>query len=131
MDGLSLAVRERLESLGYEWKDGDEALLSLVVERIRDEVGSECARTDMPKGLESAAADIAEGEFLRMKYAAGAEDVRELAGSPAVKRIKIGDTETAFAVKDEDPTETALEGLIRYLTERGRRELSCYRKIRW
>lgn len=131
MDELLLAAKERLGAFGCELKDGDEALLSLVIERVESYIKNSCAREDIPEGLANAAADMAAGEFLAAKRTFAASDIAALAESPAVSRITIGDAGTSFAVREEDSPESKLDGLISYLINRGKEELSCYRKIRW
>lgn len=131
MNRLLLAAKERLSSFGYELKDGDEALLSLAIERVESNIRNSCARTDIPEGLVSVAADMAVGEFLGAKRTFAPADIAMLAGSPVVRQITIGDTGTSFAVRGKDSPEAKLDRLISYLLNRGKGELSCYRKIRW
>ncbi len=131
MDKILFAAKERLGSFGYVFKDGDEALMSLAVERVESAIRNKCGRTDIPEGLLSVAADMAAGEFLGTKRTFAPEDIAMLAGSPAVRQITIGDAGTSFAVRDKDSPEAKLDRLISYLLNRGKGEMSCYRKIRW
>ncbi len=131
MDKLLLAARERLNFFGYVFKDGDEALLSLAVKRAESGVLNDLGRSDIPEGAIPATADMAAGEFLRAKRTFSPADIAVLAGSPAVKQISLGDTQTSFAVNAEDSPEVRFDRFISYLLEHGKGELSCYRKIRW
>lgn len=130
MDKLLLAAKARLGSFGYELKDGDEALLSLAIERVENSVKNNLAR-DIPEELIGAASDMAVGEFLSVKNTFAPKDIAPLASSAAVSQIVLGDAKTSFAVRSEDTPEAKLERLISYLLNHGKGELSCYRKIRW
>ncbi len=131
MDEVVLAARERLGSFGYVFKDGDEALLSLAVKRVESGIQNDLGRADIPEGLIPAAADMAAGEFLRAKRTFSPADVVVPEGLLMVDQISIGDTRTSFAVNAEDSPDARLERLISYLLDRGKGEMSCYRKIRW
>ncbi len=131
MDKLLLAARERLNSFGYVFKDGDEALMSLAVKRAESGALNDLGRPDIPEGLIPVVADMAAGEFLRAKRTFSPADIAVLAGSPMVKQISLGDAQTSFAVNAEDSPEVRLDRFISYLLEHGKGELSCYRKIRW
>lgn len=131
MDKLLLAAKARLNSFSYELKDGDEALLSLAIQRVGSSIKNDLAREDIPEGLVGIAADMAVGEFLGAKRTFTPEDIQMLAQSPVVRQITIGDTGTSFAVRGNDSPEAKLDRLISYLLTHGKGELSCYRKIRW
>ena len=126
------AARQRLAALGYEMKDGDEALLSLALKRAQEDVRNECNVTKIPKGLKNAVADMAAGEFLLAKKTFAPEDIEGLDLDMAVERLQQGDSYTVFAVgKGGLTAEQRLDSLIQHLLNDGRGLFSCYRRVKW
>lgn len=125
-------VKERLKSFGYEWKDGDEVILTFSIQKVENTIKNDCNVSSIPDGLTNIAIDMAIGEFLTTKKTFSPDDIAGLDLDFAVKQIQEGDTNTVFAVGDGNMTpEQRLNNFINYLLTHGRDEFSCYRRIRW
>lgn len=125
-------VKERLESFGYEWQEGDEFALSFAVQKVENSIRNNCNISSIPDGLMNIAADMAAGEFLTAKKTFSPDSVAGLDLELAVKQIQAGDTSTVFAVGEGSLTaEQRLDAFLNHLLTYGRGELACYRKIRW
>lgn len=125
-------VKERLESFGYEWQEGDEFALSFAVQKVENSIRNNCNISSIPDGLMNIAADMAAGEFLTAKKTFSPDSVAGLDLDMAVKQIQTGDTNTVFATGEGSLTaEQRLNAFLNYLLTYGRGELACYRKIRW
>lgn len=125
-------TKKRLESFGYVWKDGDEALLLFSVQKVERDIENDCNVTGVPDGLENIAVDMAAGEFLSAKKTFVPDDIAGLDLDFAVKQIQEGDTNTVFAVGEGCLTsEQRLDNLLNYLLMGGRDKFSCYRRLRW
>lgn len=128
---LELA-RGRLESFGYEWRDGDGALLSFSVQKVKNTIKNDCNVPSVPDGLLNAAVDMAVGEFLTAKKTFSPDDIAGLDLDFAVKQLQEGDVTTVFAVGEGSATpEQRLSAFLNCLLTHGRDEFSCYRRIRW
>lgn len=125
-------VKERLESFGYDLKDGDEAALAFSIQKVENTIKNDCNVSEIPKGLKSIAVDMAVGEFLTAKKTFSPEDIAGLDLDLAVKQIQEGDTNTVFATGEGNMTpEQRLNNLLNYLLAHGKDEFSCYRRLRW
>lgn len=125
-------TKKRLESFGYEWKDGDGAILLYSVQKVERTIENDCNVTGVPDGLKSIATDMAAGEFLSAKKTFAPDDIAGLDLEFAVKQIQEGDTNTVFAVGEGCQTaEQRLNNLLSYLLMHGRDEFSCFRRLRW
>lgn len=125
-------VKERLKSFGYEWKDGDEVILTFSIQKVENTIKNDCNVSSIPDGLTNIAIDMAIGEFLMTKKTFSPDDIAGLDLDFAVKQIQEGDTNTVFAVGDGNMTpEQRLNNFLNYLLTHGRDEFSCYRRIRW
>lgn len=125
-------AKERLISLGYDFKASDKPLLSFAVQKAENTVKNECNLSEVPEGLLNVAVDMAAGEFLLSKKTFAPEDISELDLDAAVKSLQVGDTSTSFAVGEGSQTaEQRLDCLIDRLLNAGREQFSCYRRIRW
>lgn len=125
------AVKERLESLGYGFRMEDEVNLAFCVEKVCSSIKNEINRSDVPKGLECIAVDMAVGEFLLSKKTFAPDDLTGLDLDCAIKQIQTGDTSTVFATENSQNPEQRLTTFINYLLSYGKAELSSYRCIRW
>ena len=56
-------VKERLESLGYVLKDGDEVILTFSIQKVENTIKNDCNVSSIPGGLENIAIDMAEVSF--------------------------------------------------------------------
>ena len=125
-------VKERLESLGYVLKDGDNTLLTFSIQKVENTIKNDCNVPSIPDGLMNIAIDMAIGEFLTAKKTFVPADLEGFDLEYAVKQIQTGDTNTVFATGEGSMTpEQRLTSFIHYLLTYGRAEFSCYRKIRW
>ena len=109
---------------------GKDPMLDMVVDMVAQRIQNETNRTDIPEGLQSAAASMAAGEYLRWKKAAGQLEGFALEEA-AVKQIQEGDTSISFAVGEGAQTpEQRLDALITSLTGR-QGEIYRYRRLVW
>lgn len=126
------AVKERLNSFGYEVKVDDDFALTFCVEKVRSTIKNETNWQDVPEGLEQHAVDMAAGEFLLSKKTFAPADLEGLDLEYAVKQIQTGDTNTVFATGEGSLTpEQRLTTFINYLLSYGKAEFSAFRRIRW
>lgn len=120
-------IEDRLQSLGYVIKPGDENIIPFVMEKVESTIKSSCNTTSIPEGLTNIAIDMVCGEFLYFKKQSG--QLEEFDTEVAVKKVKLGDTDITF---DESLSpEQRLDNLIHNLKSSGKEEFSCYRRIRW
>ena len=125
-------IKERLESLGYAFRDGDEVILTFSIQKVENTIKNDCNVATVPEGLKYIAADMAIGEFLTAKKTFSPDDIAGLDLDFAVKQIQEGDTNTVFATGVGSLTpEQRLNSFLNYLLTHGRDEFSCYRRIRW
>lgn len=125
-------VKERLESLGYVLKNGDEVVLTFSIQKVENTIKNDCNVPSIPDGLMNIAIDMAAGEFLMAKKTFSPDDIAGLDLDVAVKQIQQGDTNTVFATGEGSLTpEQRLTGFLNYLLTHGRNEFSCYRRLRW
>lgn len=126
------AVKERLNSFGYEVKADDDFALTFCVEKVRNTIRNETNQKEVPEGLEHSAVDMAVGEFLLSKKTFAPADLEGLDLEYAVKQIQTGDTNTVFATGEGCLTpEQRLTSFINYLLSYGKAEFSAVRRIRW
>ena len=125
-------IKNRLQSFGYELKDGDEAVIDFSIQKVENTIKNDCNVSSVPDGLFNIAVDMAVGEFLTAKKTFSPNDIPGLDLDFAVKQIQTGDTNTVFATGEANQTdEQRLNSFLNYLLTYGRSEFSCYRKIRW
>lgn len=126
------AVKERLQSFGYETKDSDEVALTFSVEKVRSTVKNEINWQDIPDGLMHIAIDMACAEFLNAKKTFAPDDLSMIDLDIAVKEIKTGDETTVFGTGEGSQTdEQRLNAFINYLGTYGLSEFNSFRRIRW
>ena len=125
-------VKERLKSLGYTFKDGDEILLNFAIQKVTSTIKNDCNVPEVPDGLESIAIDMAVGDFLFAKKTYSPNDIAGLDLEAAVKQIQTGDTNVTFALGAGSSTpEQRFDIFVNYLLNYGRDQFSVYRKIKW
>lgn len=125
-------VKERLESLGYVLKDGDEVILTFSIQKVENTIKNDCNVPFIPDGLMNIAIDMAVGEFLTAKKTFSPDDIAGLDLDFAVKQIQEGDTNTVFATGEGCLTpEQRLTSFISYLLSYGKAEFNSFRRIRW
>jgi len=134
MADLLLAAKKRLQSFGYELREGDDALLAFAVQKAENTIKNDCNVAAVPEGLLNIAVDMAVGEFLQAKKVFAPEDLTGLDLEAAVKQIQAGDTTVMFATTGSEGSSTPeqrLNILIDWLLTYGCSEFSCYRRVRW
>ena len=125
-------AKERLQSFGYEWKNGDEAILTFSVQKAENTIKNDCNTSSVPEGLINIAVDMAVGEFLMAKKTFVPDELAGLDLSIAVKQIQEGDTSITFAAGEGSLTaEQRLDNLINYLLTYGKGEFVRYRRLLW
>lgn len=126
------AVKKRLDSFGYQVREGDDFALTFCVDKVRSTIKNEINWKDVPEGLEHIAVDMAAGEFLLSKKTFAPADIAGLDLEYAVKQIQTGDTNTVFATGEGSLTpEQRLTAFINYLLSYGKSEFNAFRRIRW
>ena len=126
------ALKQRLNTLGYEVKGNDEFSLTFCVDKVRSTIKNDINWRDVPEGLEHIAVDMAMGEFLLAKKTFAPDDLTNLDLTAAVKEIKEGDTTVAFGVGEGSLTpEQRLTTFINYLLNYGKSEFSSFRRLKW
>lgn len=126
------ALKERLKSLGYEVKEGDEFSLTFCIEKAQSTIKNEINWQDVPEGLEHIAIDMAVGEFLLAKKTFAPDDLTGLDLTNAVKEIKEGDATIAFGTGEGTLTpEQRLTTYINYLLTYGKAEFASFRRLKW
>lgn len=125
-------VKARLQSFGYEIKDGDKTILNFCIQKVESSIKNDCNVSSIPDGLVCIAVDMAVGEFLTAKKTFSPDSIAGLDLDYAVKQIQTGDTNTVFATGEGSQTaEQRLTAFISYLLTYGKSEFACYRRIRW
>ena len=125
-------AKKRLQSFGYEWKNGDEAILTFSVQKAENTIKNDCNISSVPEGLINIAVDMAVGEFLMAKKTFAADELAGLDLSTAVKQIQEGDTNIIFAAGEGSLTaEQRLDNLINHLLTYGKGEFVRYRRLVW
>ena len=70
-------VKERLQSFGYELREGDNALLVFAVQKAENTIKNDCNVAGVPEGLLNIAVDMAEsfcaGGFDRFGFGGGGQ----------------------------------------------------------
>lgn len=129
--GMKELATEELAAFGYALTESDDALLSLSVSKAVMYAQNEIADDEIPAKLIPFIVDMICGEFLSVKKAFSPESIAGLDLSAAVKRIQAGDTSTEFAVDSSQTAEGRLDTVISLLRNSGKRQFSCFRKLRW
>lgn len=125
-------AKARLQSFGYEWKNGDEAVLAFSVQKAESTIKNDCNLSNIPEGLMNIAVDIAVGEFLMAKKTFAPKDIAGLDFGTVVKQIQTGDTNVTFAAGEGSMTdEQRIDILINHLLNCGRGEFVRYRRLVW
>lgn len=124
-------VKERLKSFGYELQEGDEFALTFSIQKVENTIKNDCNVATIPEGLFPIAVDMVVGEFLTAKKTFAPEDIAGIDLDFAIKQLQEGDTTIVFATESSLTNEQRLENFLQHLLYSGRREFSCYRRLRW
>lgn len=126
------AVKERLNSLGYEVKGSEDFSLAFLVDKVKNTIKNETNQPEVPDGLVQIAVDMAVGEFLQIKKTFAPADLTGFDLDYAVRQLSEGDTGFTFAVGDGSQTpEQRLDALINYFLSSKTGQFSCYRRLVW
>ena len=117
---------KRLESIGYVATKTDAWMLSFSIQKVENDIKSECNTASIPDGLYFVAIDMICGEFLFSKKQSGTLVGFEI--EQAIKAVQIGDTNVQFGSSDSS---SHFDMLITFLRMNGRGEFASYRKVRW
>lgn len=126
-------VVKYLETFGYEVKDTpDSFILTNAFEKVRQIVRNECNTPDIPDGLKFVVTEMVLGEFLLIKKTFSPDELTNFDLNAAVKSIKVGDTDTVFALGEGTATpEQRLTAFIDALKGSGKSQFTAYRRLRW
>ena len=124
-------VKAELEAFGYTIAEGDDALITLSIDKVEAYIKNDINQSVIPEGLMPFAVNMACGEFLAVKKTFSPESITAIDLSDAVKRIQVGDTSTEFATDSAQTPAGQLDSLVSALINSGKRQLSCFRKLRW
>lgn len=122
-------VKERLDELGYEIREGDDVALLFCIGKVEEHIKNFCNITKVPKELYFMSIDMACGEFLKAKLATGGLDGYGIADNRLIKSISEGDTSVAYSDVKTDAY-TAMDGFIKGLIG-NESDLYCFRRLRW
>ena len=129
--GMKELAEEELQAFGYTLTESDDALISLCVTKVVTYARNEIGYDEIPADLIPFLVDMICGEFLLVKKTFSPDSMTGLDLSAAVKRIQTGDTSTEFAVDKTQTAEGRLDTVISGLMNAGKRQFSCFRKLRW
>lgn len=125
-------LKARLASFGYSLSESDDPLLLFSLQKAQTSVKNLCNLNLVPDGLAGITVDMAAGEFLNALKTFSPNSLESLDLDTAVKQIKLGDTETVFAVGQGSFTpEQRLDAFINFLLSSGKEQLSAYRRLKW
>lgn len=125
-------VKARLQSFGYEIKDGDETILNFCIQKVESSIKNDCNVSSIPDGLVCIAVDMAVGEFLTAKKTFSPDSIAGLDLDYAVKQIQTGDTNTVFATGEGSQTaEQRLDAVVNWMLNHGKGQFAKYRRVCW
>jgi hypothetical protein len=125
-------IIQRLESLGYTKCDNDDWVLEMLIEKVENQIKTECNTTEPPDELYWVAVDMVCGEFLKGKKASG--DLSRFAAditATALKTNTQGDTSVTFATDKTVSPEERLDSVINRLLNSGKPQFARFRRLVW
>lgn len=123
-------LKERLSFLGIVPVESDEGVMEELLIKASKKIMAEVGLCSLPEGLEGETIDMAAGEYLFLKKAAGSLNEFDIDG--AVKQIQEGDTSITYAFGDGLKTdEERLDELIDHLKKMSPVIAAAWRKMRW
>ena len=131
MNNSKEMVTARLESFGVTPSESDDALLSLIITKVTCYVQNEINSDEIPAKLIPFMVDMMCGEYLDTKKTFSPDSLTGIDLSAAAKRIQEGDTTIEFAVDASQSAEGQVDSFIDALKSCGRRQFSCFRRLRW
>lgn len=127
------AVVSRLDTLGYRATD-DEPGLAYTIEKCETAILADINQKVLPDGLFYTLVDMAAGQFLYDKKAAGALDgVDGFDFSAPAKSISEGDISVTFAGASDGTSsaESRFDALLETLRHPPESILAAFRRLRW
>ena len=126
---LTESVLKRLDSLGYEATENDAFVIGFGMQKVENSIKNDCNVSEIPEGLTNIAVDMVCGEVLSVKYRAGQLELSSLDLDSDIASVTVGGASVSF---DNNVSNVGkFNALISLLTESGRGEFACYRKIKW
>lgn len=126
---LTEPVLKRLDSFGYEATAEDAFVIGFGVQKVENSIMNDCNVAEIPEGLMNIAVDMVCGEILGTLYRTGKLNLSSLDLDGALKSVTVGGASVSF---DNDVSDDGkLNTLVSLLSNSGRGEFACYRKIRF
>ena len=131
MEGVYEAVVARLSMLGYTVTDADKAGLEYLIHKCEVDILTNINHRELPKGLFYTLVDMAAGQFLFNKKAAGGLEGFDF-DAPA-KSITEGDVSVTFAGASDGASraESRFDALLDRLMHPPDSVLAAFRRLRW
>ncbi|WP_160202454.1 MULTISPECIES: hypothetical protein [Clostridia] len=122
-------VKERLKTFGYEVTEEDSLALAFGIEKVAQSIRNECNQPKVPQELEYVHIDWVCSDFLETKYSFGLLNLESLDLGEALASVSEGDVSISFdnALSDD----AKFQILLKRLSETGKDELLCFRRLRW
>lgn len=126
---LTESVLKRLDSFGCTPTTEDIFVIGFSIQKVEQTIKNECNVAEIPEGMACHAIDMVCGEVLSTKYRTGQLELSSLDLDGALASVTVGGASVSFDKNTSD--EGKLNVLIIALTNTGRSEFTCYRKIKW
>ena len=128
-DAFYELVLRRLETFGYVATEADAFGIAFSVQKSELNIRNDCNITEIPEELFPTLCDMACADFLAVKYQTGKLDIEGLDLDGALASVSEGDVSISF---DKSTTgDGKFASLLSALSDAGRGNLECYRRIRW
>lgn len=125
----TLRVRNKLMSYGYEYTDGDDVTVSLLISKNEQYIKHYCNISEVPECLEYVLLDLVCGEFLQTKKALGQLSSIEIEN--LVQAIRAGDTTVEYNNNYNYDGNTLFSKFVEQLTTGHETELARHRRLCW
>lgn len=126
-------VKTVIKAMGYTFNaETDTALLELETKKAEQRILTMCNISEIPEALNYVLIYRIAGEFLSVKYGAGAKfDGVDFSAAGPLKSIQEGDTTVAYATGEAQSDSEKLRRMIRSLKEYGASEVAQFRCLHW
>ena len=121
-------IKARLEQLGYETAEGDNAALRFALKRTEERINNLCNTNEVPDELYYKGIDMACGEFLGGRMMLGGLDSYDETDGRLIKTIAEGDTSVTYL--ERKSCAQRLESFIDTLCLTDS-EIIRFRKFKW
>lgn len=131
MTGVYEAVAARLAMLGYTVTEADQSGLEYLIQKCEADILANINHRELPDGLFCTLVDMAAGQFLFDKKAAG--DLEGFDFDTPAKSITEGDVSITFAGASDGASsvESRFDVLLDRLMHPAESTLAAYRRLRW